>query len=322
MFGKRADGRLVKTHSGLYLLVPHIMPHRYDSMNMTEFDIEMDTLDEIVRIAKEKTGVVYSYLEILVCIIQRILYLRPELNRFVVNKRIYQRNLIQYSMVVQRSLRPGAESNETSIKVTFDGTESLSQVKDKLDAVIKEAKGSQNDTDKLTTALAKIPHFIMRFVVNMLKWLDKHGLLPRSVMDAEPFHTSFFLTDLKSVKCTSIYHHVYEFGTTGLFFSTGIEKCQPYFKKGTDEVVYKKVMPVKFVSDERFCDGFYFARSLNEMLKMLKRPEDLLKPLTPRPLTKEEEKIKRKEEKYQAKIQAKKEKARIKAEKKAKKENN
>ena len=159
-------------------------------------------LDEIVRIAKEETGVVYSYLEILVCIIQRILYLRPELNRFVVNKRIYQRNLIQYSMVVQRSLRPGAESNETSIKINFDGTESLSQVKEKMDEVIKEAKSSQNDTDKITTTLAKIPHFIMRFVVCMLKWLDKHGLLPRSVMDAEPFHTSFFITDLKSVTRT------------------------------------------------------------------------------------------------------------------------
>ena len=75
MFGKRPDGRLVKTHSGLYLLVPHIMPDRHDSMNMTEFDLDMDQLDEIVRIAKEETGVVYSYLEILVCIIQRILYL-------------------------------------------------------------------------------------------------------------------------------------------------------------------------------------------------------------------------------------------------------
>ena len=129
----------------------------------------------------------------------------------------------------------------------------------------------------------------MRIVVDLLKLLDRYGLLPMSIIDAQPFHTTFFITDLRSVKCESIYHHVYDFGTTGLFFSTGPEKLEPYQDKDGN-IKYKRVMPVKFVSDERFCDGFYFATSLRMLQKILRNPKVLLNDLELRKRTPEEQK--------------------------------
>jgi len=71
MFGKRPDGKLVRTHDGIYTLMPHVMNKRDDSMNMVEFDVDMDDLDQFIKKAQEETGIVYSYLEILVSAVVR-----------------------------------------------------------------------------------------------------------------------------------------------------------------------------------------------------------------------------------------------------------
>ena len=320
MFGHRSDGAKAKLNNGLYLAMPHIMNHRYDSMNMTEFDIDLEILDEFIKEQKESTGVIYSYLDIINSAIIRTIYLRPELNRFVVNRRIYDRHEIQVSMAVQKSLKQGLQSNETTIKIGFEGYENILEVKQAFEAQFREAKGSTNDTDKLTTTLAKIPYGINYLVIGMLKLLDKLGILPKAVMDAEPFHTTYFITDLRSVKGPSIYHHVYEFGTTGLFFSTGVEELKPY-KTIDGDVKFKRVMPMKFVSDERFCDGLYFVTSLRMLQKILKNPKVLLLEIEPRERTKAQQKYYDKKAKAKAKKEAKALRQAKKEEKKNKKAN-
>ena len=57
----------------------------------------------------------------------------------------------------------------------------------------------------------------------------------------------------------------------------GKEKRIPVVKNG--EIVEEKHMSFGLVSDERFCDGLYFANSLRLMRKFMKNPESLEKPL-------------------------------------------
>ena len=45
------------------------------------------------------------------------------------------------------------------------------------------------------------------------------------------------------------------------------------------EVVVEKHMPFSLVSDERFCDGLYYALSLRQINKFMKNPAILEKPL-------------------------------------------
>lgn len=96
-------------------------------------------------------------------------------------------------------------------------------------------------------------------------------------MEASPFHTSFFITNLKSLGINHIYHHVYEFGTTGLFIAIGKEKRLPV-SQGS-HITVRKCMGFGLVTDERFCDGLYFARSLKMLKKFLRNPELLETPL-------------------------------------------
>lgn len=281
MFGFRSDGKRVKHLPGLYNIMPMIMPKRNDALNWNTFDIDLEPWNQFINEQKELTGRVYSYTEILTAAIIRVMCLRPGLNRFIFNRKIYQHNDISFSIVAQKSLKRGKESDETSIKMHFTGKESLAQIADVMEAEFKKVKhaGMKNATDKLTDAICSAAPIFTIPLVSFIKFLDKIGVLPKSVLEASPFHTSFFITDMRSIKLPPLWHHIYNFGTTGMFFSTGSDKEVLSLNKETGEVTSKIVMPVNFVSDERYCDGYYFANSFRMMLKILKNPKLLLEPL-------------------------------------------
>ena len=82
---------------------------------------------------------------------------------------------------------------------------------------------------------------------------------------------------MKSLGINHVLHHVYEFGTTGLFFGIGKEKKIPVIQG--NEIVHEKHMGFSLVSDERFCDGLYFAMSLRQLRKIMRNPACLETPL-------------------------------------------
>lgn len=132
-----------------------------------------------------------------------------------------------------------------------------------------------NKTDKLVNILNIIPNGFILFVVKFLKFLDKHGIMPKAVIKASPFHTSVFLTNVGSLGIDSIYHHIYNFGTTSLFFSMGKKKKSYIYED--DEIKEEKCITIAFVGDERICDGHYYATSFKQLNKYLKKPELLEK---------------------------------------------
>lgn len=277
MFQKRYDGRRVHNIEPFQMIVPYIMKTRTDSMNMFEDLIPCDALDAYIK-EKAEEGLKISYMHILIAAVVRLIALRPQLNRFVMNHKIYTRPKIWVSFVVHQTLRDG--STGTTIKLCFEGTETICEICDKInEAVQKETtkKTDSNATDKLAGLIMSIPSPLISFVVNTLMFLDRHNMLPKAVLEASPFHTTFFLTNLKSLGINHVYHHVYEFGTTGLFIAMGKEKTIPVIKG--DENVAQKNMGFSLVCDERFCDGLYFALSFRQLKKFLANPACLEEPL-------------------------------------------
>ncbi len=279
MFGKRPDGRVIKNLEPMQQIMPYIMKTRTDSMNMYEDVFDCGPMDDYIK-AKEKEGLKLSYMHIIIAAVVRLIALRPQLNRFCMNGKIYARPKIWISFVVHPTLKD--ESTGTTIKLCFEGTESIYEVAEKVnEAVAKETTGrtGENGTDKLMRTLMKrIPGFLIKFVVNTLMWSDKHNLLPKAIIDLSPFHTSMFITNLKSLGINHIYHHVYNFGTTGLFFAMGKEKYETVVKTNKLPAI-RKNMGFGLVSDERFCDGLYFAVSLRQLRKIMRDPACLETPL-------------------------------------------
>jgi hypothetical protein len=266
MFGYRPDGILVRGIDPIQKIIPHIMTLRYDAQNMTHYDCECAPLDVFIR-EQEQKGERFNYMHILIAGIVRGIALYPRLNRFVMNGRIFARKGIFISFVVKKRLNFTA--SDSLVKLEFTGHETLLEVRDKVDqAIIDNARTeANNNTDKAARLLTFTPNIVLKILMRLIKWMDRHGLIPNVLLKMSPFHTSAFVSNLKSIKGPSIYHHLYEFGTTGLFFAMGKESADTHR------------MPVEIVMDERFCDGFYYVRALNELKRLMENPQQLLTPL-------------------------------------------
>lgn len=264
MFGLRADGKKLKKIDPIQKIMPHIMSERHDSQNIAKYEVRCEAFDEFIKKERENNNK-FNYMHLVIAGLVRTIAQKPRLNRFVMNGRIFRRTGgIYISFVVKRKL--SANAADSTVKVCFTGHEDIYEIKDKIDEAIRSVntKDEGNGTDKLATLLTIVPNTLIKFIVWILKKMDKHGLLPGSILKLSPFHTSCFVTNLKSIKGEYIYHHLYDFGTTSLFVSMGKEKIVPVVDD--DKICPGKVMTLGVVTDERFCDGFYYISAL----KMLK----------------------------------------------------
>ena len=274
MFGHRADGKKVKNLEPLFRIIPSIMLERNDAQVYFKQDIPLKTIDEYIN-KKAEEGIRMSYMNIIYAGLVRIIKERPKLNRFVMNGTTYQRNKIFVSLSIKKSLTD--DGQETVIKIPFDGTENIFEIKEKLDATIEKNKEKEtvNKTDKVVKILNLTPNFLILWSIKILRFLDKYGIMPKAIINASPFHTSVFLTNVGSLGIDSIYHHIYNFGTTSLFFSMGKKKKSYIYDE--DEIKEEKCITIAFVGDERICDGHYYASSFKQLNKYLKKPELLEK---------------------------------------------
>ena len=278
MFGFRSDGKKVKTMDPVFKIIPHVMKKRSDSQVYYSQDLPIAALDEYIS-AKEKEGIKLSYMHIIYAALIRILAEKPRLNRFVINGRIYSRNDIWMSLVIKKGMSETA--NETTIKIPFVGTENIFEIKEKLENTININKevSTENSTDRLVKVLNYIPNFILKIAVNLLIFLDRIGLLPKKIIQASPFHTSAFLTNVGSLGIDAIYHHIYDFGTTSIFLAMGKKKKSYIYED--DAIVETKTISFAWVADERICDGYYYANAFKAFTRYIKKPELLEKNIEP-----------------------------------------
>ena len=302
MFGRRSDGTIAQDIDPFLRVTSAFMPHRYDAMVNYLLECRCDAIDKFIREEGEK-GHTFSYMHIVIAAIVRLYATRPQVNRFVMNTRVYNRKGIFISFAVKKSLTE--ESEETAVKLEFDGTENIYQIKEKINKAILANKGQdkQNGTDKFVKVLLKCPPFLLNFTMGLIRFLDKHGMVPKWAIKLSPFHTSCFLTNMKSISTEYVYHHIYDLGTTGMFVGLGKEVVKPVVNDA-GEIEKAKVLQCGVVIDERICDGFYYAKSIKFIKKCLLNPEILTQnyEYPPKQLTKKELK---KQQKQQKKLEKK-----------------
>ena len=254
----RKDGRRVRNCDPMYLVAPHIMSERCDSMNMIELFIPVEPMNNYIR-KKREEGINISHLALIISAYIRMVAEYPA------------RRGIQVGMVV---LKPGTEHG-TMNKMYFDPADDIMEVNRKLTEYVdtNRQEGETNPTDKLISFLLSIPG-LCRVGVNILKWMDKHGLLPMSIIKASPFHASMSITNLASIRTNHIYHHVYNFGTTGQLISMGNMREVPK-RDGNGGIAFERCIPLGVVMDERIASGSYFALGFKRMQSYLKDPTQL-----------------------------------------------
>ena len=266
----RKDGVRLKDIDPMYSIVPHIMDKRSDSQNYITIDIPVEPMDKYIR-AKRHEGIKISHLSLISAAYVRTCAEYQQLNRFIVNRKVFARKELTVGMVV---LKAGTLEKETMSKLYFDVEDDINDVQRKMDEYIEKNREeeSNNKTDKIIRTLCSMT-FLMRFGVSALKWMDRHGLLPKAIIDASPFHCSIVLTNLGSLRTNHIYHHIYDFGTVSQILAIGNLREVP--KRRAEGVEFVRCMPIGVVMDERICSGAYYATAFKRFAEYLADPTKL-----------------------------------------------
>ncbi|MBQ1465737.1 MAG: hypothetical protein IIZ17_03545 [Eubacteriaceae bacterium] len=262
----RKDGKRVRNVDPMYSLIPYFLVRRYDAMNTISLDIPLEPIQKYLN-AQRKNGKNISHLGIIIAAVLRATAEFPALNRFIVNRKIYARNEFSVGMVV---LKPG-EANDTMNKIYFELEDDIFTVQEKIDRYVEENRRADNEnaTDRIMRILLAIPGLI-RFAADILMFLDRHNLLPRAIIEASPFHATMGITNLASIRTNYIHHHIYDFGTMGMFISMGNTELVPMNRGGIN--VLEKCIPLGVVMDERIASGHYFAAAFQRIRSYLKDP--------------------------------------------------
>lgn len=268
----RADGKLLRHTDPMYRVAAHIMVKRSDSMNNITLDIPLEPIEKYIR-QKKKEGIPMNHMAVILAAFNRTLCDFPALNRFIVNKRAYTRKEIAIGMVV---LRPG--DDKTMSKIYLQPEDNIFDVERRIREYVDNSRNveKQNSTDKLIATLVNIPG-LLRFAVNVLKWMDWHNLLPKAIIDASPMHNTMVFTNLASIRTNHIHHHIYDFGTTSLLMAAGNAREIPR-RKNDGEIVHEKCLPLGLVMDERIATGYYYAQAFRKMKEYFKNPALLEEP--------------------------------------------
>ena len=274
--GDRYDGWRVRKVDPLFSVVPFILPTRVDSEVFFEINVPIDKVEEFIKAHKGDIPNL-TIMHVIMASFVRLFSQRPHVNRFVVWNKVFARNHISFSLAIKRSMTD--EGEETVIKPYFLPTDTLQDVvqKVKLELENNQQVGQENSSDAISKLMGYFPDFLLRTVVSFVKILDKVGLMPKLFFDASPFHTSLFITNSGSIGIESIYHHLYEFGTCSMFAAMG-KKSRKYILNKDGTTKQSKSILLKFVLDERICDGFYFATTIRMIENILSNPALLLLP--------------------------------------------
>ena len=278
-FGDRKEGRLLRSIPGFNKFIPFIMTTRNDRYVHYEESFEISALDRRLRKLRVDGAKGIGILHFIIAAYERAVSMQPGINRFVAGRRIYAHNNIEVIMTVKRAM--SLDASETTIKVQFEPTDTIFDVHRKMQEKIDEIKTSDedNNAEEIANFFARLPRFLLRFVLAVLRVMDYFGWLPQSILDASPFHGSMIITDLGSLRIGPVYHHIYNFGTLPLFIAFGA-KYHKYELNRHGEVEDHKYIDTKMVLDEGIVDGHYYAQLLQAFRYMFQHPEILESPPT------------------------------------------
>lgn len=271
-FGDRRDGTLVRDNDPMHVIMPHLMKLRSDSDVYINQKMDVTELVKYYE-KKKKDDADLTYFHLFVTMIAKVLHNRPYLNRFVINKRMYQRNKV--SIAFTAKVNYNDEAKEILTVMDFDKDDTLKTIEDKiLSSVKKIRKSSSTGANDVMDLVGKFPKPIVSLIVSVVKFMDRHDLLPKSLRDDNLYYSSLIVSNLGSIKGGAIYHHLTDFGTSSILATIGeIKKEKVIMPNGKEEV--RDVCEFGINLDERIADGVYFIKSAHMMQDILSNPECL-----------------------------------------------
>lgn len=278
-WGDRPDAVWLKDIPSMNRIMPGIMPNRADNEAYISVDVDYAPLKAYVEKKNEGCDPAdkYTFFHVICAAVGKAFVLRPRMNRFICNRKLYQRDKITMGFTVKKKFDDKAE--EALALFTYDEKETMDSFHEKIVKVIHSTK-SDTEVDTSTGTmdfLSKLPQWLINLLVDIVLWLDKRGWVPQSIVGSDPNHASIFLSNLGSIGLEIGYHHLVNWGTNSCFIVLGKKHLKMiHHPDGTEEL--KEVIPLGITLDERIADGYYYSGTVALVKTLLENPELLEAP--------------------------------------------
>ena len=278
-WGDRIDGRKIRTLAPMAAITAYFQVERNTCSNLFAEAFEITHVDRYIRQKRREGLKDFGITHVLLAAYVRGIAKYPQINRFISGQKVYSRGEdIQYCMVIKKEM--SVDAPDTSIKVHLNPHDTVTDVYNKLNAAVEGVKKSaelDSSLDNLIKVFTYIPSVVMKFTVWFLKLLDYFGLLPAFLLELSPFHGTLFFTSMGSLGIRPIYHHLYDFGNLPVFGAFGCKR-RAYELDDEGNVNQRKYVDMTFVTDERICDGYYYATFFKYFRHLIRNPELLDNP--------------------------------------------
>ena len=268
----RRDGKLLKEIDSMHFIMPLMYPNRCDNeaFMYERFDLTK-TNEYLEKKQAEDPNYKYNLFQIIVTALLKTLTLRPEMNRFITNYHLYQRNEISAAFTIKKVFsEKGGEALAFIHAKPTDNIDTIHQ------EIYRQVSYCRSDNKDASTAsmdeLQKIPLCLKKTLGAGARFLDRHGWMPESVVATDPYRASVVIANLGSIKLHAGYHHLTNWGTTSVFCLIGQIKKRPFYDDDGN-VQMKMSVDVGLTVDERISDGYYCSRSIALLKKLIENPE-------------------------------------------------
>ena len=265
MFGRRPDATLVRDISAVRRFMPFISPRRNESVVYFEHTVDVESaleyLDQLN--ADRPTERSITFFHLVLHGLMTIFHERPRLNRFIAGGRLWQRDGIWLSFSAKVAFNDDAPI--LTVKQRVEPTDSIPEMVDGIYAKLNAGRaGKKTTSDSEVDLLLRMPVPVIRAVMWLVHRADALGLLPASMVHADPLYASAFVANLGSVGLDAGYHHLWEHGNCPIFCVIG---------RITPDASGRRRVTLKYTYEERVEDGLYCARTLERLRERLEHPE-------------------------------------------------
>lgn len=268
-WGDRRDGALIRNIDAMHYVMPLMYPNRCDNEAFMSMAVDISNTEEYIRAYnKEHPEGRISIFDLIIAAMLKTIELRPQMNRFIANKNVYQRNNITAAFTVKKEFSD--DGDETFARIVADENDTLADISAKVRQQIAFCKKEDDESTDAMNVIKKLPG--KHLIGAIARFLDRHGWMPQAVIATDPYQCSVVLSNLGSLGMNIGYHHLMNWGTTSIFVIVGTKKYRPHYDV-QGNVTMKKEIDLSFTIDERISDGFYYGRSMKLLKKLVENPQ-------------------------------------------------
>lgn len=276
--GDRKDGTLLRKIDSMHYIMPLIFPNRCDNEAFLSEQIDLTNMAAYLeRKNADNPDYHYNLFQVIVTALLKTITLRPKMNRFITNYNLYQRNEVSAAFTIKKVFSD--DGAEALAFIRSSGEDTIDSIHNEIYRQITLCRSDEKDPSTATMdALQKIPLFLKSTLGRGARFLDRHGWMPESVTSSDPYYSSVVVTNLGSIKLHACYHHLANWGTTSVFCIIGERKKRPFYRED-GSVEMRDSLDLGLTIDERIADGYYYAKTVQLLRKLLENPELLERPL-------------------------------------------